>query len=74
MKENNYDQFFNDFIYNLANVSLKMIIKGLDTREESEYLFNVILCRRHSDAGDARKLLFNIIYVCKLIVFLCFRS
>ena len=25
-------------------------------------------------AGDARKLLFNIIYVCKLIVFLCFRS
>ena len=26
------------------------------------------------DAGDARKLLFNTIYVCKLIVFLCFRS
>ena len=26
-----------------------------------------------NDAGDARKLLFNIIYVCKSIVFLCFR-
>ena len=28
----------------------------------------------NGDAGDVRKLLFNIIYVCKLIVFLCFRS
>ena len=26
------------------------------------------------DAGDARRLLFSIIYVCKSIVFLCFRS
>ena len=26
------------------------------------------------DSGDVRKLLFNIIYVCKSIVFLCFRS
>ena len=33
-----------------------------------------IPCKQLSDAGDERELLFNIIYVCKSIVFLCFRS
>ena len=47
----------------------------------SLFLNNIIYMRltdstivNHNDAGDARGLLFSIIYVCKSIVFLCFRS
>ena len=34
----------------------------------------IIAFGNHNDTGDARRLLFSIIYVCKSVVFLCFRS
>ena len=43
-------------------------------RRWCELILIIFVMDSTHDAGNARKLLFNIIYVCKPIVFLCFKS
>ena len=46
-----------------------VIVIKISFPNKRQYIF-----KTPSDAGDTRRLLFSIIYVCKPIVFLCFRS
>ena len=66
---------FNGISYNGTYCSQEVAIKVLKPERvnsdmQREFAQEVFIMRSVDDAGDARKLLFNIIYVCKSIVFL----
>ena len=57
-------------LFDYLSLSLSLSL----SRSLSRKSYHIYWCTRNYDVGDARRFLFSIIYVCKSIVFLCFRS